>query len=56
MGRSAPDIRKVVDLTGYRPRVGLDEALRRTFDWFRENQAEEQHRALALDGFTCQSQ
>jgi UDP-glucose 4-epimerase len=46
MGRREPDIRKVVDLTGYRPRVGLDEALERTIDWFRERRLEELQHAL----------
>jgi UDP-glucose 4-epimerase len=36
MGRRAPDISKVVALTGYSPRVDLDEALRRTIAWTRE--------------------
>lgn len=34
MPRRVPDIRKVLALTGHAPRVGLDEALRRTRDWF----------------------
>jgi UDP-glucose 4-epimerase len=33
MQRRVPDISKVVARTGYRPRVGLDEALRLTRDW-----------------------
>ncbi len=33
MQRRVPDISKIVDLTGYTPRVGLDEALHRTRDW-----------------------
>jgi UDP-glucose 4-epimerase len=34
MDRRVPDIAKVVALTGYSPRVKLDEALCRTRDWF----------------------
>jgi UDP-glucose 4-epimerase len=48
MGRREPDIRRVVELTGYTPQVGLDQALRRTIDWFRERREEEQERALKL--------
>ena len=50
MGRRLPDINRVVELTGYRPRVELEEALRRTIDWFGERRLEEQHRALKLTG------
>jgi UDP-glucose 4-epimerase len=35
MQRRVPDISKVTAATGYAPRVGLDEALRRTCDWLR---------------------
>jgi UDP-glucose 4-epimerase len=48
MGRREPDISKVVALTGYRPAVDVDEALRRTIAWLRERRAEEQQRALRL--------
>jgi nucleoside-diphosphate-sugar epimerase len=34
MDRRVPDIHKVKALTGYSPRVGLDQALRLTRDWF----------------------
>jgi UDP-glucose 4-epimerase len=50
MGRRDPDITKVAALTGYRPRVEVDEALRRTIEWFREKRLEEQQRALKLAG------
>jgi UDP-glucose 4-epimerase len=50
MGRREPDIAKVTALTGYRPRVDVDEALRRTIEWCRERRAEEQHRVLRLAG------
>ena len=50
MGRREPDIAKVTRLTGYRPRVEVDEALRRTIEWFREKRLEEQQRALKLAG------
>jgi UDP-glucose 4-epimerase len=36
MERRIPDITKVKSITGYEPRVALDEALRRTHDWFVE--------------------
>ncbi len=36
MQRRVPDIGRVVELTGRRPEVGLDEALRRTCDWLRQ--------------------
>jgi UDP-glucose 4-epimerase len=39
MDRRVPDIAKVVALTGYTPRVKLDEALCRTRDWFLAEQA-----------------
>jgi len=31
------DITKLQDATGWSPRVGLDEGLRRTVDWYRKN-------------------
>jgi UDP-glucose 4-epimerase len=34
MERRVPDISKVVGITGYSPAVSLDEALRRTHEWF----------------------
>jgi len=34
MQRRVPDIRKVCGLTGHSPKIGLDEALRLTWDWF----------------------
>jgi len=45
MERRVPDIRKLTELTGFAPRVGLDEALRRTLAWFR---AQEQNTQTAL--------
>ena len=38
MERRVPDIRKVVATTGYSPQVGLDRALRLTYDWFAAEQ------------------
>jgi nucleoside-diphosphate-sugar epimerase len=49
MGRREPDITKTVALTGIRPIVDLDEALRRTIAWHRE-QKEEQQNSLRLAG------
>ena len=37
IGRRAPEISKAVGLTGYSPRVGLDEALRKTLAWCAAN-------------------
>jgi len=48
MGRREPDISRVVALTGYQPRVDVDEALRRTIDWFRARRLEQQQSALKL--------
>jgi nucleoside-diphosphate-sugar epimerase len=31
------DATRLRDLTGWAPRVGLDEGLRRTIDWYREH-------------------
>ncbi len=50
MGRRDPDISKVTALTGYRPQVGVDEALQRTIEWRRERRLEEQQRTLKLAG------
>ncbi len=50
MGRRDPDITKVVNLTGYQPKVDLDEALRRTIEWFRAGRGEERQRSLKLAG------
>jgi UDP-glucose 4-epimerase len=35
MERRVPDIGKLKAITGFAPRIGLDEALRRTLEWFR---------------------
>jgi UDP-glucose 4-epimerase len=35
MERRVPDIRKLKEITGFAPTVGLDEALLRTLVWFR---------------------
>jgi UDP-glucose 4-epimerase len=42
MGRRVPDITKVQALTGYSPRVSLDDALYRIRDWFVEDRIVEQ--------------
>jgi UDP-glucose 4-epimerase len=39
MQRRVPDISKITALTGYTPRVGIDEALRLTCEWFRTQRA-----------------
>ncbi len=35
--RRAPDMTQTIQLTGYRPRVGLEEGIGRTYRWYREN-------------------
>jgi len=50
MGRRQPDIAKVVELTGYRPRVDLEEALQRTIQWFQDRGREEPAGAWKLAG------
>jgi UDP-glucose 4-epimerase len=39
MQRRVPDISKVTALTGYSPAIAIDESLRLTCDWFREQRA-----------------
>ncbi|GGU41188.1 NAD-dependent epimerase/dehydratase family protein [Lentzea flava] len=39
VARRCPDLTLLRGLTGYRPKVSLDEGVRRTFDWYRANQA-----------------
>lgn len=35
--RRCPDLRKIKKLTGYKPRVSLEEGLRKTYGWYKEN-------------------
>lgn len=35
--RRCPDMTKTLSLIGYEPRVSLEEGVRRTYDWYREN-------------------
>ena len=35
--RRCPDISKTTEVTGYRPLTDLDEGLKRTFEWYKEN-------------------
>jgi nucleoside-diphosphate-sugar epimerase len=35
--RRCPDMSKTAELTGYTSRVGLEEGVRQTYDWYREN-------------------
>ena len=35
--RRCPDMTRMQELTGYRARIDVDEGLRRTFAWYREN-------------------
>jgi UDP-glucuronate decarboxylase len=42
--RRRPDLRRLRKLTGYEPRVGLEDGLRRTFDWYRrEHEGRRRH-------------
>jgi UDP-glucose 4-epimerase len=45
MQRRVPDISKITALTGYTPKIGIDETLRMTCEWFRERRAAESDRA-----------
>jgi len=33
--RRVPDITRAKEVLGYRPKIGLDEGLRRTIEWYR---------------------
>ena len=35
--RRAPDLTAIRELTGYTPAVGLEDGVRRTYDWYRDN-------------------
>jgi UDP-glucose 4-epimerase len=35
MQRRVPDISKITGLTGYAPKIGIEDSLRLTCDWFR---------------------
>ncbi|MEV6523897.1 NAD-dependent epimerase/dehydratase family protein [Longispora sp. NPDC051575] len=37
VARRCPDLTKLRDLTGYAPKVSLEDGVRRTFDWYRDN-------------------
>jgi nucleoside-diphosphate-sugar epimerase len=51
MHRRVPDISKISALTGYTPKVPIDESLRLTCDWFRQQRAgdAQAHAANAAD-------
>jgi nucleoside-diphosphate-sugar epimerase len=36
VARRCPDLTLLRELTGYEPRVPLEEGVRRTFEWYRE--------------------
>ena len=46
MPRRVPDLRKISRLIGYRPKVGLDEMILRTAEYYRPRVAAPQHRAV----------
>jgi UDP-glucose 4-epimerase len=48
MQRRVPDISKVVALTGYRPQISLDTALRLTWEWIQEEYCPDTPRAAAI--------
>ena len=35
--RRCPDLTKIRELVGYQPSVGLDEGLKKTYDWYQKN-------------------
>ena len=35
--RRCPDISKLKQLTGFKPRVNLEEGLQKTYDWYKQN-------------------
>jgi UDP-glucose 4-epimerase/UDP-glucuronate decarboxylase len=45
--RRCPDLCRLRELTGYEPRVGLDDGLRQTVEWYRRHYEHEPHRAGA---------
>jgi len=47
MQRRVPDISKITALTGYSPKVSIDESLRLTCDWLRQERAAEPKTAAA---------
>jgi len=49
MQRRVPDISKITALTGYKPKVSIEESLRLTCGWFRAQRVE-QARASAVAG------
>jgi UDP-glucose 4-epimerase len=48
MQRRVPDISKITALTGYTPKISIDETLRLTCQWFREQRAAESTRYSAV--------
>jgi nucleoside-diphosphate-sugar epimerase len=48
MQRRVPDISKITALTGYTPKISIDETLRLTCQWFREQRAAESIRPRAV--------
>lgn len=50
MERRVPDVTKIVSLTGRAPSVSLDDALRRTAEWFARETAEEAVALAAVNG------
>jgi UDP-glucose 4-epimerase len=48
MQRRVPDISKITALTGYTPKISIDETLRLTCQWFREQRAAEPVRHSAV--------
>lgn len=48
--RRQPDIRRAVDLLGWRPRVAIEEGLRETIQWFVSRPSEVEAAAAAIAG------
>jgi len=51
MERRVPDIRKVLSVTGYEPRVGLEQALSLIYRWFLENEGSLESKAFEYAGY-----
>jgi len=51
MERRVPDIRKIVSVTGYEPRVGLGQALSLIYRWLLQNNQSKETRAFEYTGY-----
>jgi UDP-glucose 4-epimerase len=51
MERRVPDIRKIVSVTGYEPRIGLEQALSLIYRWLLQNNESKESRAFEYTGY-----